>query len=74
MSRTATNEYIGARRSVYAEAKPDRRRRILNEMCETTGHSRKYANCLLTASRKFRRHGGRGRTYTQEPPPQEGGA
>ena len=75
MSRTATNKYIGTRRRAYAEAKPDRRRRILDEVCETTGHSRKYANRLLTGSRKFRGHGGRDRTCTQEaPPPQEGGA
>lgn len=69
MSRTATNEYIGARRRAYAEAKPARRRRILDEVCETTGHSRKYANRLLTGSRKFREHGGRDRTCTQEAPP-----
>ena len=66
MSRTATSEYIGARRRAYAEAKPARRRRILDEVCETTGHSRKYANRLLTGSRKFREHKGSGRTYTQE--------
>ena len=66
MSRMATSEYIGARRRAYAEAKPARRRRILDEVCETTGHSRKYANRLLTGSRKFREHKGRGRTYTQE--------
>ncbi len=48
MSRMATNEYIGAKRRVYTEAKPARRRRILDKVCETTGHSRKYANRLVT--------------------------
>ena len=64
MSRMATNEYIGAKRRAYAEAKPDRRRRILDEVCETTGYSRKHANRLLTGSRKFRERKGRGPTYT----------
>ncbi len=66
MSRMATNEYIGANRRAFAEAKPDRRRRILDEVCETTGHSRKYANRLLTGNRKFREHKGCGRSCTQE--------
>ncbi len=64
MSRTATNEYIGAKRRAYAEAGPAKRRRILDEVCETTGYSRKYANRLLTGSRKFRERKGRGATYT----------
>lgn len=61
MSRTAANEYIGAKRRPCTEAKPAGRRRILDEVCETTGHSRKYANRLLTGSRKFRERGGRSR-------------
>ena len=64
MSRTATNEYIGAKRRAYAGAGPAKRRRILDEVCETTGYSRKYANRLLTGSRKFRERKGRGVTYT----------
>lgn len=53
MSRKATNEYIGARRRAYANAKPEKRKVILDDVCDTTGHSRKYANRLLTGSRKF---------------------
>ena len=64
MSRMATNEYIGAKRRAYAEAGPAKRRRILDEVCETTGYSRKYANRLLTGSRKFLERKGRGATYT----------
>lgn len=46
MSRKATNEYIGAKRRAYADARPRKRRQVLDEVCETTGYSRKYANRL----------------------------
>ena len=59
MSRMATSEYIGARRRAYASADRAKRIRILDEVCETTGYERKYANRLLTGSRKFREHRGR---------------
>ena len=65
MSRMATNEYIGAKRRAYADAKPEKRRLILDEVCETTGYSRKYANRLLTGNRKFRERKGRRPTYTE---------
>ena len=55
MSRMATNEYIGAKRRVYALADCAKRTLILDEVCETTGYERKYANRLLTGSRKFRK-------------------
>lgn len=63
MSRMATNEYIGAKRRAYAQAGRAKRKRILDEVCETTGYERKYANRLLTGSRKFRERKGRGKTY-----------
>ena len=63
MSRKATNEYIGTKRRAYAQADRAKRMRILDEVCETTGYERKYANRLLTGSRKFREHRGRGKTY-----------
>ena len=63
MSRMATNEYIGAKRRAYAQADRAKRTRILDEVCETTGYERKYANRLLTGNRKFRERKGRGRTY-----------
>ena len=66
MSRMATSEYIGAKRRAYANAKPGKRRRLLDEVCETTGYSRKYANRLLTGSRKFKERKGRGPTYTEQ--------
>lgn len=65
MSRLATSEYIGAKRRAYAQADRAKRKRILDDVCETTGYERKYANRLLTGSRKFREHKGRGATYTE---------
>lgn len=46
MSRKATNEYIGTKRRAYAQADRAKRMRILDEVCETTGYERKYANRL----------------------------
>ena len=66
MSRMVTNEYIGTKRRAYAKADRTKRIRILDEVCETTGYERKYANRLLTGSRKFRERKGRGRTYGEE--------
>ena len=63
MSRKATNEYIGTKRRAYAQADRAKRMHILDEVCETTGYERKYANRLLTGNRKFREHNGRGKTY-----------
>ena len=63
MSRMATSEYIGAKRRAYAQADRAKRSRILDEVCETTGYGRKYANRLLTGNRKFRERKGRGKTY-----------
>ena len=66
MSRMATNEYIGTKRRAYANADRIKRIRILDEVCETTGYERKYANRLLTGSRKFRERKGRGKTYGED--------
>ncbi len=66
MSRIATNEYIGVKRRAYAQANRAKRKHILDEVCETTGYNRKYANRLLTGSRKFRERKGRGKTYGDE--------
>ena len=63
MSRMATNEYIGAKRRAYAQADRAKRTCILDEVCETTGYERKYANRLLTGNRKFRERKDRGKTY-----------
>ena len=41
MSRMATNEYIGAKRRLYATADREKRIKMLDEVCETTGYERK---------------------------------
>lgn len=66
MSRLATAEYIGQKRRAYLEASKGKRRKILQEVCETTGYEKKYANKLLLGIRKFREHKGRGKTYGSE--------
>ena len=66
MSRMATSEYIGMKRRAYAKADRAKRRHILDEVCETTGYERKYANRLLTGNRKFRERKGRGKTYGED--------
>ena len=66
MSRIATNEYIDTKRRLYATADRTKRTGILDEVCETTGYERKYANRLLTGSRKFRRRKGRGKTHGED--------
>lgn len=42
MSRKSKAEYIGEKRRAYESAKPARRSRILDEVCETVGYTRKY--------------------------------
>ncbi len=64
MSRKATAEYISAKRRAYAEADREKRRRIFDEICETTGCDRKHANKLLAGNGRFREHKGRGKTRT----------
>ena len=46
MSRMATSDYMGARRRAYANADQTKRIHILDEVCETAGYERKYANRL----------------------------
>lgn len=65
MSRSATAEYIGAKRRAYADAKPRKKSRILDEVCETTGLSRKHVNKLLTGNIRYRDRPGRGKTYDE---------
>lgn len=56
----------GARRRAYASSDRAKLIRILDEVCETTGYERKYANRLLTGSRKFHERRGRGRAYGED--------
>ena len=42
MSRKSKAEYIAEKRRAYAEAGAGKRRRILDEVCETLCYTRKY--------------------------------
>ena len=66
MSRMATAEYIGAKRRAYLVASREKRHQILQEVCETVGYEKKYANKLLLGHRKFKERKGRGKTYGAE--------
>jgi hypothetical protein len=63
MSRRTTAEYIRIKRRLYAGATPGKRSALLDEVCETTGLSRKRVNKLLTGNIRYRVRPGRGRTY-----------
>ena len=63
MSRKSKSEYIDEKRRAYGNAGKAKRSRILDEVCETLGHTRKYVNKLLTGNIRYRERKGRGRTY-----------
>ena len=67
MSRKATMEYVGAKRRAYSVLKSKRAKTAaIDDFCQVTGADRKYAIRLLTGSRRYREHAGRGKTYTPE--------
>ena len=66
MSRSATMEYISQKRRAYSCASISKKSKLLDEVCDTTGLSRKHINKLLTGNIKYRDHPGRGKTYTEE--------
>ena len=67
MSRKATAEYVGAKRRAYAVLTGKKAKTAaIDDFCQVTGAERKYAIRLLTGSRRYREHAGRGKTYTAE--------
>ncbi len=66
MSRKSKAEYVGEKRRAYTEADPARRRRILDEVCNTLGHTRKYIIKLMTGNIRYRERAGRGKSYGDE--------
>jgi hypothetical protein len=64
MSRKSKAEYIGEKRRAYACAIAAKRRRILDEVCETLCYTRKYVIKLMTGNIRYRERRGRGRTYS----------
>ena len=63
MSRKSRFEYIGEKRRAYAKSGKAKRSRIIDEVCETLGYTRKYVIKLLTGNIRYRERKGRGRTY-----------
>lgn len=66
MSRKSKAEYIGEKRRAYESAKPAKRSKILSEVRETIGHTRKYVNKRLTGNSRYRERKGRGKAYKDE--------
>ena len=66
MSRKSKKEYINAKRRRYAEATASRKSRIIDEVVDTVGISRKYAINLLNGNIDFRERKGRGKTYKDD--------
>ena len=67
MSRKATMEYVGAKRRAYSVLKSKKAKgAAIDDFCQVTGAERKYAIRLLTGSRRYREHAGRGKTYTPD--------
>ena len=63
MSRKSRFEYIGEKRRAYAKSGKAKRSRIIDEVCETLGYTRKYVIKLLTGNIRYRERKGRGKTY-----------
>ena len=63
MSRKSKSEYVAEKRRAYGNAGKAKRSRILDEVCETLGLTRKYVIKLLTGNIRYRERKGRGRTY-----------
>jgi len=63
MSRKATMEYVGAKRRSYSGLQNKKAKSAaIDDFCQVTGADRKYAIRLLTGSRRYREHKGRGKT------------
>lgn len=63
MSRKSKSEYVAEKRRAYDKAGKAKRPRILDEVCETLGYTRKHVIKLLTGNIRYRERKGRGRTY-----------
>ena len=64
MSRKSIAEYITEKRRAYADAGSVKRSRILDEVSETVGYTRKYVIKLLTGNIRYKERKGRGKTYS----------
>jgi len=64
MSRKSIKEYILRKRDDYLGETPAGKSRMLDEVCHTTGLSRKRVNKLLRGTIEYRERKGRGKTYS----------
>lgn len=69
MSRRSKAEYIKVRRERYEVANSAKKSRIIDEVMETTGFTRKYVINLLNGKVEYRERKGRGKTYDDETRP-----
>ena len=60
MSRKSRFEYIGEKRRAYAKSEKAKRSRILDEVWETLGYTRKYVIKLLRGNIRYRERRGEG--------------
>ena len=65
MSRKSIAEYIAEKRRTYAKSGSAKRTRLLDDVCETLGYTRKYVIKLLTGNIRYRERKGRGKTYRE---------
>lgn len=63
MSRRSIREYIMRKREDYEGEFPERKTKFIDEVCRTTGLSRKYVIRLLNGKVEYRERKGRGKTY-----------
>ena len=63
MSRKSIAEYVAEKRRAYAKSGSAKRTRMIDEVCETLGYTRKYVIKLLTGNIRYRESKGRGKTY-----------
>ena len=66
MSRRTIKEYMARKREDYEGEFPHRKTRFIDEVCKTTGLSRKYVIRLLNGKVEYRERKGRGKTYGSE--------
>jgi len=64
MSRKSIKEYILRKQGDYLGETPSGKSKMLDEVCRTTGLSRKRVNKLLRGMIEYRERKGRGKTYT----------
>ena len=73
MARKSKAEYIGEKRRIYAGASAAKRRRMLDEVCETLCYTRQYVIKLMTGNIRYRERKGRRASGGARPEASKGG-